>query len=164
MAVIYNSDLTKELVDVAKIQVSRDSTPNQIADKVVPVIDVNPKHSRVLNHATVNTATNSAGVTIYTTPTDRDYFLTQVFLYFIKDVTSTSTYSAIDVVIGGGRYTLLSLPQISLTVQQGGLSISFHRPMKIDRGTTIRLLNSTNVANITSTGGVAGYTVENVNA
>ncbi len=41
-AIIYNSDVTKELRDGGKISL-RDAIPNQLAEKVVPVMEVNPK-------------------------------------------------------------------------------------------------------------------------
>ena len=46
MASIHNSDLTKELIEKAKLQTSHDSVPSQIADKVIPTLEVNPNLSR----------------------------------------------------------------------------------------------------------------------
>jgi hypothetical protein len=43
MAQIFNSELKKQLIDGAKLQTSKDVIPSQLADKVVPVMEVNPK-------------------------------------------------------------------------------------------------------------------------
>lgn len=46
MAEIHNSDLSKEIIDKAKLQLSFDKLPTQLAEKVVPTLEVNPDISR----------------------------------------------------------------------------------------------------------------------
>lgn len=165
MVTIYNSDLTKELVDGAKIQVSREYPPSQIAEKVVPVMEVNPKMLRRCNVCLQNVANNSTSATIYTTPQDKDFFLVGCSITFIKDATSTSTYSAIEMTVEGqAQGNVFNIAQLTLTPQSGSESWTFPAPIKIARGTTIKIVNSTNVANIRSYGQIYGYTVENINA
>jgi hypothetical protein len=164
MAQIYNSDLTKELIEGAKIQTAFDVVPNQIAEKVVPTMEVNPKILQKLNYAHSNTATNATSVTIYTTPTDQDFYLSAVTLSLIKDVTSTSVKSAVTATINGVAQDLLSIPGITLTAQTAQISLSLPRDLKIDRGTNIVVTNSTNVANILATGVIFGYLVYNTTA
>lgn len=164
MATIYNSNLSKELIDVAKLQVSKDVVPNQIADKIVPVIDVNPKHSRVINVIVSALATNSTAGSLYVTPTDRDFYLSAIDLSMIKDATATSLYSCLRAVINGATILFCRIPGITLTAQTGSISVAFPSPIKIDRGTTISLINSTNVANVTVAGTIYGYIIDNSNA
>ncbi len=164
MAQIYNSDLTKELIDGAKIQTSREYPPNQLADKVVPTLEVNPKILQKLNYTHSNTATNATSATIYTTPTDQDFYLSAVALAIIKDATSTSTKSAVTATINGVAQDLLSIPGITLTAQTAEMSLSLPRDLKIDRNTNIVVTNSTNVANILATGVIFGYLVYNTTA
>lgn len=164
MAIIYNSDLSKEVIAGAKIQTSRDVIPNQIADKVVPVMEVNPKLLRRINTFGAGTASNATSATVYTTPTDRDFFLTAAVFSMIKDATSTSTLSNLITTIDGASVNLIRIPGFTLTAQSGSISISFPQPIKIDRGVTIRLNNTTNVANITCTATIFGFIDEMSNA
>jgi hypothetical protein len=157
MAQIHNSDLSKELIKGGRLQVSRDVVPNQLAEKVVPVMEVNPKLLKIANIVRSATAVNSTSSNIYTTPTDRDFYLTFANISVLKDVTSTSTETSIKVTIDGILQRLISIAGISLTPQTLGTSQSFDIPIKIDRGTGILVTNGTNVANINAWGNIAGY-------
>jgi hypothetical protein len=154
----------KELKDGVKLQQLKDVVPNQLADKVIPVMEVNPKLLRRCNLVRSIDATNATSGTIYTVPTDRDFYLVAASISTIKDVTATSVESAITVFIDGVARKLLSIAGITLTTQTLALANSFPDPIKIDRGTNISVTNTTNVGNIKSIGGIAGYTVENINA
>jgi hypothetical protein len=160
MANINNSQLSKELIDGAKIQTSFDKIPTQLADKVVPVMEVNPKMLRMCNVAKSSTATNATSATLYTTPTDRDFYLCGLALSTIKDVTSTSLSSGITTTINGASVTLLSIASLSLTVQNSSTNLVISPPILVDRGVTIAVTNSTNVANITSRASLVGYTID----
>ena len=157
MATIYNSQLTKELTQGAKIQVSRDSIPTQLADKVVPVMEVNPKLLRRSNIVKTGTANNATTTTVYTIPTTQDFYLTSATLSMIKDVTATSVESTLTATVEGVDTKLMSIVGITLTVQDDQMTLSFPIPIKIDRGTNIRVTNSTNVANCKAIACIHGY-------
>jgi hypothetical protein len=164
MAQIHNSDLSKELIKGGRLQVSRDIVPNQLAEKVVPVMEVNPRLLKTSQIVRGNTATNATSATIYTTPTDRDFYLTGASIAVIKDVTSTSTESSIKVTIDGSTQRLLSISGITLTAQSSANSINFQNPIKIDRNTTIIVTNTANTANINAWGNIVGYVDDVSNA
>lgn len=157
MATIHNSDLSKELILGARIQTSKDSVPNQIADKVVPVMEVNPKLLRKIDIVKEAVATNQTSSTIYTTPGDRDFYITNAAISTIKDATSTSTVSAIRAYVNGVQIAIFRLPSFTLTAQNMSIMHDFKFPIKIDRNTAITVTNSTAVANITSYGLIFGY-------
>lgn len=136
-----------------------EQTPELDTSKILLVADVNPLHSRRCNIVKGLTVTNSTGGTIYTTPTDKDFYLTSLALAFIKDVTSTSTGIAIEVIIDGATVQILHFPCLSLTVQSDGIAVSYPQPVRIDRGTAISLVNATNVANIAIRSSLTGFTV-----
>ncbi len=163
MAQIYNSDLIKGMANDAQIQLNRDYPPQQLADKVVPVMETNPRILQKLNYTHSNTATNATSATIYTTPTDQDFYLSAVALAIIKDATSTSVKSAITATINGVAQDLLSIPEITLTAQTAQMSLAFPKDILIDKGTNIVVTNSTNVANILATGVIFGYLIYNIN-
>ncbi len=159
MATIYNSDLSKELVDGAKIQQNWDKVPNVLGQTVVPVMEVNPKLLRRCNILRRGTGTNATSTTIYIVPSDKDFYLVSCSLSIIKDATSTSLYSRITCIVDGVTASPIVITGLTLTIQNEAISISFPIPIKIDRGTTISLDHSTNVANISGTGCIIGYTI-----
>lgn len=142
----------------------RDIIPSQLAEKVVPVMEVNPKMLRRCNIVRGQEAANSTSGTIYTTPADKDFFMVACQLGVIKDVTSTSTLSTLRATIDGVQQKLLEIPGITLTAQSAVVSLSFPDAIKIDRNTAIVITASTNVANIQTVGTIIGYTVDNINA
>lgn len=166
MAQIYNSELTDELKIGAKIQLSRDRIPNEIAEKVVPTMEVNPKllkNCNILRHAT---AINTTATTVYSVPSDIDFYLCGCSLSVIKDATATSINSAIQITVDGDSnfFRPISIAGLTLTPQSLSESVDFNRPIKVKRGTNISVINSTNVANCTSSACIWGYTVHNANS
>jgi len=160
MATIHNSDLSKELQQGAKIQINRDVIPNQLAEKVVPVMEVNPKLLRRIDIHKAGTLTNGTSATIYTTPADKDFFLVALQLSIIKDGNSTSTSTAINGTVNGVSAKIISIAGITITASAGSTSLTLPIPMKIDRNSNITLTHTTNVANIRGDGIIFGYTVE----
>lgn len=165
MATIHNSDLTNELKDGAKLQQIRDVIPTQLAEKVVPVMEVNPKLLRRINVCKNATANNATSATIYTTPTDKDFFITCVILSVSKDVTSTSLASAVaGTLFTGETISFAGITTETLKSEAHQEVISYPIPIQLKRGTTITVTNTTNVANILTRGLIFGYTVDNPNA
>lgn len=156
MVAITSSDAIQRFVDEAKLQ-SANGVPTQLNNQIVPVFEVNPRLTRFCDIVKTNSIANQTSATIYTTPTDKDFFLTSASLSYIKDVTSTSTGVAINVTINGLATSVLALPGITLTVSQGQISNTFLHPLKIDRNTNIAVISSTSVANIKAQGCISGY-------
>lgn len=164
MAIIHSSRMLRELQDAAKIQISRDKIPNQIADKVVPVMEVNPRLTRIVNVVRTSSIANSTSSTIYTTPINQDFYLTNASLAVIKDATATATYFRLNVVIDGATQRLLVIPSLTLTAQTLGLSSNLMFPLKVDRNTAITIDSDTNVANHKAQAVIVGYIDEQSNA
>jgi hypothetical protein len=160
MGTINNTQLQKELRDAFKIQQNVDAVPGKFEDRVIPVCEVNPK---ILTNLKMKAGllNNGTTATLYTTPTNQDYYLCAVELSTIKDVTSTSLFSAINVIIDGVATAVATIAGFSLTPQSEIVNLSFNNPIKVDRGTAITITNSTNVGNITSRGIIFGFVDEN---
>lgn len=159
MAQIYNSDLTKNMVTATKAAVSRDIMPTQLAEKVVPVINVNPAHNRIITMVKRATCTNSTSTTIFTTSAVNDTYIIGMQIAWIKDVTATALTANITAYINGLNTILCELRGFTLTVQNDSIFLSFPIPILIDRNTNVNLTCSTNVANVTAVGIVYGYEV-----
>lgn len=162
MAKINNSDCTRGLAKNAGIQESRDKTPNELAEKIVPTFETNPALLRKCNIVRYALATNATATTIYGCPTSRDFYLCGASLSVIKDGTATSLSSSIQILpAGDSNYSrVLSIAGLTLTAQSETQAVDFSRPILIERGTNISVINSTNVGNVTSIGCIWGYYVE----
>ena len=167
MAKIYNSDLTKGIADNAKIQINVDRVPDQLADKVVPVMETNPRLLRIAKIAQSGALTNATSATIYTVPNGVDLYITSACLSMTKDATSTSTVGTMRALTEDGIATtsdILVISGITLTAQHSNVCCSFDTPIKISGGNTVRIISGTNVANIIIYGSFTGYLVQNTNA
>jgi len=102
--------------------------------------------------------------TVYTTPTNKDFYLTALTLSFVKDVTAVATYVNIYTTIGGVASVIMAIPSTTLTVDSAQLSLSLPVAIKVDRGAAITIGASSATANITARASIIGYTVDNITA
>lgn len=163
-AKIYNSNLTKEIIDGARLQQQQGGIPSELAEKVIPVMEVNPK---LLKAATIIKSAqilNNSPQTIYTTPTDKDFYLTNVALSTSKDVTATSIVTALSATVNGITGVILRLCTLTLTAERGEMACSLNPPIKVDPGSAITITTSTNVGNIAAAGSIVGYLEDNTTA
>jgi hypothetical protein len=82
--------------------------------------------------------------TLYTTPTNEDFYLTGFTHTFTKSTTQTSVESDIQVTIGGATVTISHLQATGATQahSQFEACLSFYYPLKLDRGSQINLVQS----------------------
>lgn len=156
MATIYNSDLSREIQQGARLQV-RDRMPSELAEKVVPVMEVNPKLLRRINIVKSLLRVNQTISTIWTTDTEKDFYICAANLSYIKDANSTATTIQITAVIDGATVVVLGIPTLTLTAGSNSLHVAFPFPIKVDRGTVVRAGADTAVANISTWAQVHGY-------
>ena len=110
---------------------------------IQPVINVNEDFINIVKNATAN---GGATATIWTTPTDKDFYLTNVM------IGQGTYYTYVTFYLGGAAVTWGN----SSTV--GNFSdTSFGRPIKIDRGTVITLTSGAASSSVAS---IAGFTRE----
>lgn len=159
MATINNPETLKKIVMDAGIQTAYDSIPTRLANSVVPVIVANPKP--IVNIVKWIASVGTGTQTLYTTPTDKDFFLTNVIISAQADVNCDNTvYDVTATPDEGGAIILLRLPKITLTVFQDSISVVFPHPIKIARGTTITF-GTTYTAGVShAVAQIMGYTKE----
>lgn len=100
--------------------------------------------------------------TIYTTPTDKDFYLCNVQFSFSKDAACDVATGSIGIqtTIDGAAQIIIRLPVITLTAQNNTLSFNFVKPLKIDRGVTLILTGTYTAGVMSRTGNIVGYTEE----
>lgn len=167
MATIHNSELIKELKDGGKIQQLRDRIPQELADKVVPVMEVNPKLLRRTNIVFGARRESSGGTTLMTTDSVKETFITGIAYSITKDVAcdmATANNVGVSIVQDGATRNIILASILTLTAQDKSVFVEFE-PMKIDKGTTVVIISNAFAAGTCQrTATIFGYTVDNPNA
>jgi hypothetical protein len=165
MANIYNSDLINEIREGGKIQQNVDNIPNQLADKVVPVMEVNPKILRRINIIKAYTSAATGESTVYTTPTDKDFYLVGYSLNSVKNAACDGTNVYMEGVLSTGEaITIDYWLSLTLTADKYNNSMSFSQPILLKRGSVIKVATNFGVGAQTKTALIYGYTVDNIKA
>jgi hypothetical protein len=161
---IYNSSLTKEIVDVAKIQTSMDSIPSEISEKVVLVADVNPKHARIVNIVKYGETSVSGTTDVYSIPSNKEFYLVGFNMSLIKDAACDNISLDLRGVINGETVRICQIVGLTLTADSKSLSQSFYFPIKFDKGTNISMVGTKAVGNFSKVSCIQGFTIDNINA
>lgn len=143
-------------LDLNRIFDLKGESTNIIADFIQPIVPI----TRIINIIRNATGTNATSTVLYTTPSDKDFYLTNASLSLIKDATATSNISTITVVVEGVTQRIISIIGLTLTAQAETNYKNFNIPIKLDRNTAITITHSTNVGNVSANGIIMGYTVE----
>jgi len=130
---------------------------DEVSEMIQPVVVVEPG----VDIARSVNLTNGTAATIFTTPADKDFYLISATVAVIKDVTSTSTGTFVQVFMPDGTgNAILRIPGITLTPQSGQMSISYPVPIRLARNTVISVNNTTATANISAQACITGFTME----
>lgn len=129
----YNTSISKRATDLLNV---RDGTffDNNLGNKIIPVIDINkPIVNVVVSASTATTGTATA----YTTPTDKDFYLTGAVLSFQADATADNTSVFFTATINGVGTPIVNFRKLTTTATTQAIPITFSEPIKIDRNTNI---------------------------
>lgn len=149
-----NLSMPQKITDTFKLKGGE--VPNEIDEVVKLVYDVSPDCDVI----TYGDCDNQASANILATASGRDYFLRAIMLTVAKDVTAVSNRTSILGYVKGTNRYLGYIRGITLTAQNQSVYIQYPTPIKIDRGTTITLNNSSGVANINASCILFGYYVD----
>lgn len=129
------------------------ATPNFLT----PVIEIREK-----GFTKTAGSTGSGAVTVYTTPTDKDFYICSGYYSISKDATCDSASGPISItyVQDGQTMILLQVPIITLTAQTLTTTTCFPYPIKCDRGTNISMVGTFTAGAMTRVSGVSGFISE----
>lgn len=142
---IQNPDAAQAIRDQAKLTLT-EGFPQNLLPNVQPVMDMTPRNHRLVNSFNAATkTTSSSSDTVFTTPTDRDLYITQVIFGFVKDAAcdTASGAATLRVTSGGQAKTIAALPVLTLTAQDSRVVMNFNPPMKADRNTNCTMVQGT---------------------
>ncbi len=163
MATINNQDALKILRDSAKVQ-NIEPIPNQLADKIVGTWESNPMLSRRMNVLKQQTSVITGTETIYTTPTDKDFYLTYAQMAYAKDAVCNIASGAISISAtpdGQAASSILRLSVITATAQHDNIVIELSHPIKLARNSGLNITGTFGAGVLVRNSVIGGYTVEN---
>ena len=163
MAYIDNTDTKKEMNDAMRGNAVSNIAPTKINDSVQPVININPKDYRRCNIVRGQTLGTSGTTTaIYTTPSDKDFYLCNYSLSIIKDATCDIASGAItaSITVDGASRIIAGIAVLTTTAQNSVITVSFNSPIRLDRNTSVSLTGTFTVGSLQRTHSIVGYTVE----
>jgi hypothetical protein len=166
MTQVHNSDVLQSLRDTAQLQLGHDNTPNMLSSQIVPTLEINPTLTR-LNDAEYESSIAGSGVsTIVTTSTSRDFYCTGVSLSYAKDAAcdiASGSLTLTVVLYSGVTKTLIRLALLTLTAQYDSLAVTFAKPYRLARGTTILISGTYTAGSMVRCANVYGYEIANPN-
>jgi len=137
MATIHNQSLLKNLIDKIKLQLHVDKVPTQLAEKIIPVINIEDKTVNILRDgATATTGTHP----IHIIPAGYDFYLTGLHLGISKDVLCDNLSLDLQVTIDGSMRLISRIRTETLTAGSWHIVRDFSNPIKLDRGSTINMV------------------------
>ena len=159
MVQITNISTIKELRKATQISNS-EVAPLRLAESIVPVIDINPQHARVCDIVKTNASSTTGAITIYTTPSDKDFYLTGYNIVVSSNVTADNTSLQLSITVDKLTVTLADIRKQSVTAGNLSAAQDFSVPIKIDRATAITLETTFTVGGAVKAGTIMGYTVD----
>lgn len=160
MAEITRSSILQSIADQLAIQQGVNATPRQLGTVISPTFEVGPKYATIVrNGSSVVTGTLS----LYTTPLDKDFFITSITHLVKKDVTcdtATGEISTIGVAVGGVNRKLSQFNSITLTADTYLYQQTFPYPIKVDRGAGINLTGAFGAGVMVKAATITGFILE----
>lgn len=159
MAKINNTDVIQKLVDELNLQVGSDIIPNETADKILPVFQINSDVVEVSAPTANIVRSGTAGggsATIYTTPSTGEFYLTNVHFSISADSIASDATGEMTIDIDGTTQDLIKTKMISGSTQTENISLNLQNPIKIDAGSNIVI--STTLATLDVEATIVGYT------
>lgn len=154
----YNPSISEDFTRIFNTK-SGENT-NEVSEEIVSIIPI----ERRIDIATHGVRTASGTLTVYTTPSDKDFYLTNITFSLAKDVTCdvATGRSGVTAFIDGVNKELLSIAFITLTANLETVSIQFNKPFKIDRNTAIANGTTYTAGAMSRVVNIQGYTVETI--
>ena len=160
MAKIERSEVLKALQEGLRLDVAREKTPIEVADKILAVFNVNPE--RLIQRAGVDSS-DTAATTIFTTHATKRTYIVAIHLTTAKSVGSTSLFSEIRGFVFGdssNARVLFKQRYEPITAGQFTNSLDLSHPIRMEKGKAVQVIASTAIASIDISALIYFYEVE----
>ena len=153
---------SKEVVDKISRELKMQPAlkiPRDFMEKMQFVYNVNPEI--LINQGDSNTKVVTGLSTLFTAPTDRDFFLTSIQLGNQSNVTADNTKATFQLTFASGvQVDIITLSKLTLTVFSESIVLTFPFPIKIAPGTNLVFGSAFTVGASTTSASFTGYTVD----
>jgi hypothetical protein len=156
---IQKSELKSAIIASTGINPSAENIPSTLSKVIVPIIDVTPQKVTVSEMVKAVNSTTTGASTVFTTPSDRDFFLTGAAISMATDATADNTNVFLNCVIGGATVQILRLNKITTTAFNGSMVKQFTNPIKLDKNTAITVSTSFTAGAAAFWGSIEGFTL-----
>lgn len=160
---IQNADATQIIRDQAKLTVA-EGFPQNLLTNVQPVMDMTPRFHRNLKFISGSATASSSSTNIFNVPSDQsvDTYVVGIVLSFYKDSTCDTATGTITLGMtpenANTTQSIIRLPILTLTQQNETVVMTFERPIKLKKGTTVPITAGTfTVGNFIRTATVLYY-------
>jgi len=157
MAQLTRSSVIKHAVDTAGLNQAVDTIPTTLGSIVSPTLDLNPRFTTTWRS---DAATTSGARTLITAPTDKDLYITYVWLSISKTAASDCTSIRMEASINGATNSLIRLEFNTLTAERDGCFLVFPYPVKIDRGSSVTYTASFGAGAFAKSAGLGYFILE----
>ena len=162
---IENSEITKRIVNLISGQTAVNKLPTQLANTVVPVIDVNPDLAREVNFLISNSRSTSGTLSSsFASTASRSYFLTGITVGYAKDAACDLATGNISVAVtpdySKSTTTIVQLPVITLTADSKVVDIIFETPLRVVAGSAITMTGDFGAGVLVKSFQIRGYYVD----
>lgn len=150
-----NKKIVGNVLDVLKLNPITDAVPRQVVPTIQPVFEVTPSYAAIIRDGARST---TGTTTLFTTPSDRDFFLTYAQITQSTDVTADNTGCELDVTVDGTLRSVLQIVKQTTTATSGLTNRgTFAFPLKLDRGTGVVITHSFTVGASSIQASVQGF-------
>lgn len=134
-----------------------DHISDQVSAIIQPTIEIKPFAHIVRSSVRTTTGTTA----IFVTPTDKDFFLTSVYLRSMHDATSNSTNgAALTITVNGVNRVIAGLDKLTTTAVNENVFMQFEKPIQITKGTDMVFALTFTAGTAVARAVITGYTVE----
>lgn len=158
MTKINRGEIVSQVTDALKLDVANGIIPNDSSDKIVLTYDYsNSKYCTVIKE---NSTTSTGAALIYTTPSDRDFYLSSIWMNYETSATCDAVGAFVSIVPYGSASSVGHwLRKLSLTAQCEHGQIVFNPPIRLARNTQINVSSTFTVGSMVKGATITGYEV-----
>lgn len=160
MVEVQKSEVIEYLIKGLRLSPGLDSVPKELAKQITPVFNVEPvKYNNIIRYAQIVATGNT---TVYTTPTDKDFYLNYLNLTSEWDAAATPTEISIKCTpYGSAAVVIISFAVNSLNPSTDRDSVTaLMNPIKLEPGSNVLLTATFGAGNLVANASIGGYTEE----
>jgi len=160
---INNSEIIKKVRELSGISALTGKLPSELAEKIIPVIEVNPELQRKVFIRESNLITTSAGsAVIFTTSAGRDFYLCGFSIKLSRDAACDLASIYLEWKDDDNVARDFTIPLVTLVAGSTDIvTVNFEKPIKVKKSQQIGIFAGAKTAGVYGArGSIWGYEVD----